>query len=93
VIYADHIYRTHANRTFRLLRGIRLSGPRLGRPKSNPELLAEEKREFLNYQRERNADEGKIGQGKRRLGLSLICEKIDITQGSIIATNVLVMNL
>ena len=67
--------------------------PRLGRPKSDPELLAEEKRQFLDEQRQRNAVEGKIGQGKRRFGLGLIREKLAVTQGSTIALNVLLMNL
>jgi len=93
VICADQIYRTRANRAFCLRHGIRLSGPRLGRPKSDPELLAEEKRQFLDDQRQRNAVEGKIGQGKRRFGLGLIREKLAVTQGSTIALNVLVMNL
>jgi len=70
-----------------------LSGPRLGRPKSDPELLAEEKRQFLDDQRQRNAVEDKIGQGKRRFGLGLIREKLAVTQGATIALNVLVMNL
>jgi hypothetical protein len=70
-----------------------LSGPPLGRPKSNPELLAAEKQQFIDDQRQRNAVEGKIGQGKRRYGLDLIREKLAVTQGSTIAINVLVMNL
>jgi IS5 family transposase len=60
VICADQIYRTRSNRAFCLRHGIRLSGPRLGRPKSDPELLAEEKCQLLDDQRRRNADEGKI---------------------------------
>ena len=55
--------------------------------------MAEEKRQFLDDQRQRNAVEGKIGQGKRRFGLGLIREKLAVTQGSTIALNVLVMNL
>jgi transposase, IS5 family len=55
--------------------------------------LAEEKRQFLDDQRQRNAVEGKIGQGKRRFGLGLIREKLAVTQGATIALNVLVMNL
>jgi hypothetical protein len=55
--------------------------------------LAEEKRQFLDDQRQRNAVEGKIGQGKRRFGLGLIREKLAITQGATIAMNELVMNL
>ena len=93
VICADQIYRTRANRAFCQRHGIRLSGPRLGRPKNDPELVAAEKQQFINDQRQRNAVEGKIGQGKRRFGLGLIREKLAITQGSMIALNVLVMNL
>jgi hypothetical protein len=78
-----------------------LSGPRLGRPKNDPELVAAEKRQFIDDQRQRNAvvaegfceAVGKIGQGKRRFGLGLIREKLPATQGSTIALNVLVMNL
>ena len=93
VICADQIYRTRANRAFCQRHGIRLSGPRLGRPKTDPQLLAKEKKQFLDDQRQRNAVEGKIGQGKRRYGLDLIREKLSTTQGSAIALNVLVMNL
>jgi IS5 family transposase len=93
VICADQIYRTRANRAFCQRHGIRLSGPRLWRPKSDPELMAAEKQQFIDDQRQRNAVEGKIGQGKRRFGLSLIREKLPATQGSTIALNVLMMNL
>ena len=93
VICADQIYRTRANRAFCQRHGIRLSGPRLGRPKNDPELVAAEKQQFIDDQRQRNAVEGKIGQRKRRFGLGLIREKLAITQGSMIALNVLVMNL
>ena len=93
VICADQIYRTRSNRAFCQRHGIRLSGPRLGRPKNDPELVAAEKQQFMDDQRQRNAVEGKIGQGKRRYGLDLIREKLAMTQGSTIAINVLVMNL
>lgn len=81
------------NRAFCQRHGIRLSGPRLGRPKNDPELMATEKRQFIDDQRQRNAVEGKIGQGKRRFGLGLIREKLAATQSSTIAMNVMVMNL
>ena len=93
VICADQIYRTRSNRAFCQRHGIRLSGPRLGRPKNDPEMVAAEKQQFIDDQRQRNAVEGKIGQGKRRFGLGLIREKLPATQGSSIALNVLVMNL
>ena len=93
VICADQIYRTRANRAFCQRHGIRLSGPRLGRPKNDPELVAEAKKQFADDQRQRNAVEGKFGQGKRRFGLGLIREKLAVTQGSAIAMTMLVMNL
>ena len=79
--------------TFCQHHGIRLSGPRLGRPKKDPEMVAAEKQQFVDDQRQRNAVEGKIGQGKRRYGLGLIREMLAATQGSSIAMNILVMNL
>ena len=93
VICADQIYRTRSNRAFCQRHAIRLSGPRLGRPKSDPELVAAEKKQFIDDQRQRNAVEGKIGECKRRYGLGLIREKLIATQGSSIAMNILVMNL
>jgi IS5 family transposase len=45
VIRADQIYRTRSNRAFCQRHGIRLSGPRLGRPKNNPEVVAAEKQQ------------------------------------------------
>jgi hypothetical protein len=68
-------------------------GTRLSRPMSNPELLAEEKQQFLDNQGERNGVEDKIGQGKRQIGLTLIREKLSISQCSSIEINVLTMKL
>jgi hypothetical protein len=55
--------------------------------------VAEARRQFADDQRQRNAVEGKIGQGKRRFGLGLIREKLAATQGSAIAMAILAMNL
>ena len=93
VICADQIYRTRSNRAFCQRHSIRLSGPPLSRPKSDPELIAAEKKQFIDDQRQRNAVEGKIGECKRRYGLGLIREKLIATQFSSIAMNILVMNL
>jgi len=82
VICADQIYRTRSNRAFCQRQWIRLSGPRLGRLKKDPEMVAEEKQQFIDDQKQRNAVEGKIGQGKRRYELTLILEKLSVTQGS-----------
>ncbi|TGG83786.1 MAG: IS5/IS1182 family transposase, partial [Aphanocapsa feldmannii 288cV] len=48
----------------------------VARPKKNPDLVAEERKITLQDQCRRNAVEGKIGQGKRRFGLGLICTKL-----------------
>jgi len=79
VVCADQFYRTRSNRAFCARHKIRLSGPRLGRPKSDPDLVAEEKRQFIDDQRRRNAFEGRFGPGKRRFGLGLIREKLALT--------------
>ncbi len=42
---------------------------------------------------ERNAVEGKFGQGKRRYGLGLVRAKLVETSGSMIGMAILVMNL
>lgn len=70
-----------------------MSGPRIGRPKNEPELVATEKEQFIDDQRHRNAVEGKIGQCKRCYGIGLIREELEATQGSSIAMNILAMNL
>ena len=85
--------RTRSNRAFCQQHAIRVSGPRLGRPKNNPELEAAEKKQFIDDQRQRNAVEGKFGECKRRYGLGLIRKKPIATQGSSIAMNILVMTL
>jgi putative transposase len=80
VVCADQIYRTRSNRAFCARHKILMGGPRLGRPKSDPVLVAEEKRQFIDDQRRRNAVEGKFGQGKHRFGFYLIREKLELTQ-------------
>jgi IS5 family transposase len=62
-------------------------------PKKDPEIAAAEKQQFIDDQRSRTSVEGKIGQGRRRYGLGLICEKLAETQCSSIAMNILVMNI
>ena len=93
VICVDLIYRTRSNRAFCQRHSIRLSGPRLGRPRNDRELVAVEKKQFTDDQRKWNAVEGTIGESKRRYGLSLTREKLIATQGLSIPMNILVMNL
>ena len=96
-VHADQIYRTQENRRYCKDHGIRFSGPPLGRPKAaTPATAAELKREKrLRRQDEldRNAVEGKFGQGKRRFTLGLIMAKLAGTAQSVITLSFIVMNL
>ena len=75
-VLADKLYQTRENRSYCKARGIRLSGPALGRPKN------EAAKEFSNAQMyqdacDRNVIEGKNGTAKRRYGLNHITSKLD----------------
>jgi hypothetical protein len=70
-----------------------MSDPRLLRRKCDPQMVAAEKHLLLGEQWQRDADEGKLGHGKRRHRMGWIRGKLAIRQGSSIAINVLVMNL
>jgi len=67
-VHADKIYRTRFNRAWCKERGIRLSGPTLGRPPAQVSLQA--KKQAQENERIRNEIEGKFGQGKRRFSLN-----------------------
>ncbi len=85
-VLADKLYRNRHNRAFCIKKGIHLSGPRLGRPGKN---YSEEIRTERKEVGERNAIEGKFGNGKRKLGLSLIMAKLKETAGTMIAMDIL----
>ena len=53
VIWADQIDRTRTYRDFCQWHEIRLSGPRLGRPKRNAQMVKAEKQQFLEDQEQR----------------------------------------
>jgi hypothetical protein len=90
-VHADRIYRTRENRAWCKEKGIRISGPPLGRPPAN--VSKSKKRQALEDERIRNAIEGKFGQGKRRFGLNRVMAKLDNTSSTVIAITFLVMNL
>ena len=90
-VHADQIYRNRENRAYCKSHRIRLSGPRLGRPKK--EIDRQEKMLTRQDELDRNAIEGKFGQGKRRFSLDCIRAKLPVTSGTMIALTFLVMNL
>ena len=90
-VHVDKIYRTRENRAWCKERGIRISGPPLGRPPAN--VSKETKKQAWEDERVRNSIEGKFGQGKRRFSLNRVMAKLDNTSGTAIAITFLVMNL
>ncbi len=90
-VHADKIYRNRANRKHCKERGIRLSGPPLGRPPKH--VSAAEKKQAMADEAVRNAVEGKFGQAKRRFGLGRVMAKLAATSAAQISLSFLVMNL
>ena len=89
-VLADKIYRSRTNRDFCKDHGIHISGPRLGRPRKEH---SGDVRQELKEIGERNAVEGKFGNGKRKLGLSLIMAKLKETAGSMIGMDIFILNM
>ena len=92
-VHADKIYRSVDNRRFCKKHGIRLSGPMLGRPSGDTEIVKEQKKQQYRDECDRIAVEGKFGQGKRRFSLSRIMAKLDTTSEVAITMSFIVMNL
>lgn len=90
-VLADKIYRTRDNLNFCKSKGIRLSGPKLG--KISEEEKREVKKQAYKDSCERNEVEGKFGTVKRKYTLDRIMAKLKETSESIIILNLLVMNL
>ena len=90
-VLADKLFRNRENLRYCTEHGIRLSGPRLGRPpkERNPELLKQE----LADNSARNAIEGKFGQCKRRLGMNRVMAKRRDCSETVIAITILTANL
>ncbi len=90
-VHVDQIYRTRANRAICKERGIRISGPPLGRPPKNVSKSAKKPADL--DERFRNGIEGKFGQAKRRYSLNCIMTKLSETSETSIAITFLVINL
>lgn len=89
-ILADQIYRTRENRGFCKEHGIRLSGPKLGRPS---ETAKQEKETEYQDNVDRIEVERAFSLCKRCYGMGLIVTKLEETQLTSIALSVFVMNL
>jgi IS5 family transposase len=93
VVYADKIYRNRDNLRFCKKRNIRLSGPPLGRPSKDPKVLKEQRKQEREDTKIRNGVEGKFGEGKRFYGLGLVMTRLQDTCETVIAMQLLVLNL
>ena len=89
-VLADQIYRTRENRNFCKERGIRLSGPKLGRPSSNAKV---DKKQEYQDNTDRIEVERTFSLSKRCYGMDCIATKLEETQLTSIALSVFVTNL
>lgn len=90
-VLADTIYRNRENLRYCKDRGIRLSGPRLGRPPLQED--KEQKKIAQADAKQRIPVEGKFGEGKRCYGLGRIMAKLQETSETVIGLQFLIMNL
>ena len=90
VVQADQLYRNRTNLAFCKKYGIRLSGPKLGRPAKNAE--RDRGTEALDH-KERIIIEGRTGMAKRRFGLDLIMATLPETAMTEAALQVFSMNV
>lgn len=89
-VLADKIYRTRENRGYCRENGIRLSGPKLGRP--SRDAGADKKQEHQDNT-DRIEVERFFSRSKRCFGMGLIVTKLKTTQLTSVALSVFVSNL
>ena len=90
-ILADTIYRNRENRAFCKEHGIRLSGPKLGRPRKD--VTDENDAQAYKDSCDRNMVESRNGIAKRRYGLDLIMAYLAETGKTEAALLILAMNV
>ena len=89
-ILADKIYRNRENLSYCKERGIRLSGPALGRPRKDE--IRDKAQNYLD-ECERVEVERRFSLAKRKCGMGLVTAKLQETAAHVIAMSVLVLNL
>jgi hypothetical protein len=90
-VLVDKIYRNRENRAFCKKHGIRISGPRLGRPlkETNKTIILQERMDASG----RNAIEGKFGEGKTGYGLRCIMARLKGSSETVIAMAFFCLNI
>ena len=92
-VLADKIYRNRQTLSFCKEHGIRLSGPRLGKPPKDQQLSRQLKKQEYQDARDRNAVEGVFGTGKTAYGLGRISARLQQTTCCVIGMALLLLNL
>ena len=92
-VLVDQIYRTKDNISFCTKNGIRISGPKLGRPSSDGEQRKKEAKIAAKDNSDRIQIERYFSTAKRKNGMGLITKKREDTSLSTIAMSVLVTNI
>ena len=87
VFLADKIYRNRENLSYCKERGIRLSGPALGRPRKDE--IQDKAQNYLD-ECERVEVERRFSLAKRKCGMGLVTAKLQETAAHVIAMSVLV---
>lgn len=92
-ILADKIYRNRQTLSFCKERGIRLSGPALGKPPKDQNLSRQLKKQEYQDSCDRNVVEGLFGTGKTAYGLGRISVRLEDTTRCVIGVALLLGNL
>lgn len=90
-VLADQIYRNKANRRYCAEHGIRMSGPKLGRPSAHPS--PEERHTAYQDNTDRIEIERSFSLSKRCYGLGLIRTRLEETSYGAVGLSILVTNL
>jgi hypothetical protein len=88
-VIVDKVYRNRGNLRFCKEHGIRISGPRLGRPRAGDFASKQQYKDSCT----RNTVEGKFGIGKAAYGLGRVMANLRMTANTVINLAFLAMNL
>ena len=92
-VLVDQIYRTKPNIAFCQKNGIRISGPKLGRPPKDDAIRKKDAKTAAQDNADRIQIERYFSTAKRRNGMGLITKKREDTSLTTIALSVLVTNI
>ena len=92
-VLVDQIYRTKDNLRFCKENGIRISGPKLGRPFKDEQIIQRDRKTAAKDNKDRIEVERYFSTAKRKNGLGLINRKREDTSLSTVAMSILVTNI